>query len=99
MREFPTFGPNLKDERRRKPHFAHIHLSETNHEQECVQTSTEIHRSDELNEQTEIEEESTNDRPVYLHAVDTSNQKYVPLSTKLWLKQKKANVIFPYGFW
>ena len=98
MCEFPTFGPNLKDGRRRKPHFAHIGLPETNIGQECVQTNTKTLQSDKSNKQTEIEEENTDDRSVYLHAVDTSNQKYVPLSTNLWLKQKRRMLYFPMDF-
>ena len=98
MCEFPYFGPNLKDGRRRKPHFAHSGPSKTNNEQECVQANTETHHSNELNEQTEIEEENTNDHSVYLHAVDTNNQKYILLSTNLWLKRKGRMLYFPMDF-
>ena len=98
MCEFPHSGPNLKDGRRRKPHFAHISLPETSIGQECVQTNTKSIQDDKSDKQTEIEDENTDNRSVYLHAVDTSNQKYVPLSTNLWLKQKRRMLYFPMDF-
>ena len=33
-----------------------------------------------------------------INAVDTSNQKYMPLSTNLWLKQKRRMLYFPMDF-
>ena len=98
MCEFPHSGPNLKDGRQRKPHFAHIDLPEISIGQECVQANTKTLQSNKSDEQTEIEEENTNDNSVYLHAVDTSNQKYMPLSTNLWLKQKRRMLYFPMDF-
>ena len=98
MCEFPYFGPNLKDGRQRKPHFAHTGLPEINIGQECVQANTRTLQSDKSDKQTEIEDENTDNSSVYLHAVDTSNQKYVPLSTNLWLKQKRRMLYFPMDF-
>ena len=90
--EFPTFGPNLKDGRQRKPHFSHFGPSESNNERECVQACTEIHQSGKLNEQTNIEETNIKEHPIYLNAVDTSNQKYVPTFNEFVVKTKKTNV-------
>ncbi|MEO1765324.1 MAG: hypothetical protein AAFR83_26180, partial [Cyanobacteria bacterium J06629_18] len=98
MCEFPYFGPNLKDGRQRKPHFAHFGPSESNNERECVQACTEVNQSDKLKEQTNIGETNINEHPIYLNAVDTSNQKYVPLSTNLWLKQKRRMLYLPMDF-